>query len=168
MQRIAPRAAYPECVAAYQESPKPDNLFHYKLSDQLRSNDTAEDVATLLASMFPSQSKGGDIMRRWRAKYNTGVEISQDRYIRQTRRQARSDRLTDKCICLRRDPQHRPLKWESSRPTFASGASRSSANGSTTLGRVVAPDKEAAIAKAMDEFRIGPARRFRLIVVPVE
>ena len=36
------------------------------------------------------------------------------------------------------------------------------------LGRVVAPDKEAAIATAMGEFRIEPARRFRLIVVPVE
>jgi hypothetical protein len=36
------------------------------------------------------------------------------------------------------------------------------------LGRVAAPDKEAAIARAMEEFRIEPARRFRLIVVPVE
>jgi hypothetical protein len=36
------------------------------------------------------------------------------------------------------------------------------------LGRVVPPDKEAAIHKAMEEFRIEPARRFRLIVVPVE
>jgi hypothetical protein len=36
------------------------------------------------------------------------------------------------------------------------------------LGRVVATDKEAAIDKAMEEFRIEPARRFRLIVVPVE
>jgi hypothetical protein len=31
------------------------------------------------------------------------------------------------------------------------------------LGRVVAPDKEAAIAKAMEEFRIEPVRRFRPI-----
>jgi phosphomannomutase len=30
------------------------------------------------------------------------------------------------------------------------------------LGRVVAPDKEAAIEKAMEEFRIEPARRFRV------
>ena len=29
------------------------------------------------------------------------------------------------------------------------------------LGRVVAPDREAAIDKAMEEFRIDPARRFR-------
>jgi hypothetical protein len=36
------------------------------------------------------------------------------------------------------------------------------------LGRVVAPDKEAAIARAMEEFRIEPARLFRLIVVPVD
>jgi 1,2-phenylacetyl-CoA epoxidase PaaB subunit len=36
------------------------------------------------------------------------------------------------------------------------------------LGRVVAPDKEVAIARAMEEFRIEPARLFRLIVVPVD
>jgi hypothetical protein len=30
------------------------------------------------------------------------------------------------------------------------------------LGRVVAADKEAAIDKLMEEFRIEPARRFRL------
>jgi hypothetical protein len=36
------------------------------------------------------------------------------------------------------------------------------------LGRVLAPDKEAAIARAMEEFHIEPARRFRLIVMPVE
>jgi hypothetical protein len=35
-------------------------------------------------------------------------------------------------------------------------------------GPKLAPDKETAIAKAMEEFRIEPARRFRLIVVPVE
>jgi hypothetical protein len=32
----------------------------------------------------------------------------------------------------------------------------------------VAPDREAAIDRAMEEFQIEPARRFRLIVVPVE
>jgi hypothetical protein len=32
----------------------------------------------------------------------------------------------------------------------------------------VATDKEGAIDKAMEEVRIEPARRFRLIVVPVE
>jgi hypothetical protein len=32
----------------------------------------------------------------------------------------------------------------------------------------VAADKEGAIDKAMEEVRIEPARRFRLIVVPVE
>lgn len=36
------------------------------------------------------------------------------------------------------------------------------------LGRVVAPDRQAAIDKAMEEFRIEPARRFRLIAEPVE
>ena len=36
------------------------------------------------------------------------------------------------------------------------------------LGRVSAPDKEAAIAKAIEEFRIEPAQRFRLIAKPVE
>jgi hypothetical protein len=36
------------------------------------------------------------------------------------------------------------------------------------LGRVAAPDKETAIARAMEGFRIEPARRFRLIVVPVD
>jgi hypothetical protein len=36
------------------------------------------------------------------------------------------------------------------------------------LGRVAAPDKEAAIARAMEEFNIERARRFRLIVVPLE
>jgi hypothetical protein len=36
------------------------------------------------------------------------------------------------------------------------------------LGRVVAADKESAIDKAMEEFRIEPARRFRLIAEPVE
>ena len=36
------------------------------------------------------------------------------------------------------------------------------------LGRVVAVNKEAAIDKAMEEFRIEPARRFRLIAEPVE
>jgi hypothetical protein len=36
------------------------------------------------------------------------------------------------------------------------------------LGRVVAPDKEAAVAKALEEFRIEPARHFRLIAAPVE
>jgi hypothetical protein len=36
------------------------------------------------------------------------------------------------------------------------------------LGRVVAPDEEAAIDKAMEEYRIEPARRFRLIAAPVE
>jgi lipoate-protein ligase A len=35
------------------------------------------------------------------------------------------------------------------------------------LGRVEATDKEAAIDKAMEEFRIEPARRFRL-AEPVE
>jgi hypothetical protein len=34
------------------------------------------------------------------------------------------------------------------------------------LGRVVASDKEAAIDRAMEEFRIEPARRFRLIAEP--
>jgi hypothetical protein len=41
-------------------------------------------------------------------------------------------------------------------------------DGEVVIGRVVAADKEDAIAKAMEEFRIEPARRFRLIVVPVE
>jgi lipoate-protein ligase A len=35
------------------------------------------------------------------------------------------------------------------------------------LGRVVAPDKEAAIDKAMEEFGIEPARRLRVIAEPV-
>ena len=34
------------------------------------------------------------------------------------------------------------------------------------LGRVLAPDEQAAIDK--EEFRIEPARRFRLIAEPVE
>jgi hypothetical protein len=33
--------------------------------------------------------------------------------------------------------------------------------------RVVAPNKEAAVDEAMEEFRIEPARRFRLIAEPV-
>jgi hypothetical protein len=36
------------------------------------------------------------------------------------------------------------------------------------IGRVEAADAEAAIDKAMEEFRIDPARRFRLIAEPVE
>ncbi len=36
------------------------------------------------------------------------------------------------------------------------------------LGRVEAADKESAIAKAVEEFNIEPARRFRLIAEPVE
>ncbi len=36
------------------------------------------------------------------------------------------------------------------------------------VGRVEAPDAEAAIDKAMAEFRIEPARRFRLVTQPVE
>jgi lipoate-protein ligase A len=36
------------------------------------------------------------------------------------------------------------------------------------LGRVMAPDREAAIDKAMEEFWIEPARRFRLIAELVE
>jgi hypothetical protein len=36
------------------------------------------------------------------------------------------------------------------------------------LGRVAATDKESAIEKAMAEFGIEPARRFRLIAEPVE
>jgi hypothetical protein len=36
------------------------------------------------------------------------------------------------------------------------------------LGRVEATDKETVIDKAMEEFRIEPARRFRLIAEPVE
>src|SRR5262249_15401878 len=37
-----------------------------------------------------------------------------------------------------------------------------------SLGRVVATDKAAALDKAVDEFRIDAARRFRLIAEPVE
>ena len=36
------------------------------------------------------------------------------------------------------------------------------------IGRVMATDAEAAIAKAMEEFSIDPARRFRLVAEPVE
>ena len=36
------------------------------------------------------------------------------------------------------------------------------------LGRVVATDVQSAIERAMEEFRIEPARRFRLIAEPVE
>jgi lipoate-protein ligase A len=36
------------------------------------------------------------------------------------------------------------------------------------IGRVMASDKEAAIDKAMEEFRIEPTRRFRLFADPVE
>jgi hypothetical protein len=36
------------------------------------------------------------------------------------------------------------------------------------LGRVDAPDEQSAIDKAMEEFKIDPARRFRLIAQPVE
>ena len=36
------------------------------------------------------------------------------------------------------------------------------------LGRVVAADKESALDKAMKEFKIEPARRFRLIADPVQ
>jgi hypothetical protein len=36
------------------------------------------------------------------------------------------------------------------------------------IGRVEAADAESAIDKAMEEFRIEPARRFRLIAEPVE
>jgi hypothetical protein len=36
------------------------------------------------------------------------------------------------------------------------------------LSRIVAPDEEAAIDKAVEEFRIEPARRFRVIAEPVE
>jgi hypothetical protein len=36
------------------------------------------------------------------------------------------------------------------------------------LGRVAASHKEAAMDKAMEEFRIEPARRFRLIAERVE
>jgi len=36
------------------------------------------------------------------------------------------------------------------------------------VGRVTAPDQEAAIAKAVEEFKIDPAPRFRLIAEPAE
>jgi len=36
------------------------------------------------------------------------------------------------------------------------------------IGRVEAPDAKSAIEKAMEEFKIDPARRFRLIAGPVE
>jgi hypothetical protein len=36
------------------------------------------------------------------------------------------------------------------------------------VGRVEAADAESAIDKAMEEFRIEPARRFRLVAEPVE
>jgi hypothetical protein len=36
------------------------------------------------------------------------------------------------------------------------------------IGRVMAPDPEAAIAKAVEEFKIDPARRFRLIAEQIE
>jgi len=36
------------------------------------------------------------------------------------------------------------------------------------VGRVEAADAESAIAKAAEEFRIEPARRFRLVAEPVE
>jgi len=35
------------------------------------------------------------------------------------------------------------------------------------LGRVWAPDREAAIARAAEEFNVEPARRFRLIAEAV-
>ena len=36
------------------------------------------------------------------------------------------------------------------------------------LGRVMAPDEASAIAKAVEEFKIDPARRFRPVAQPVE
>jgi len=36
------------------------------------------------------------------------------------------------------------------------------------LGRVDATDKDSAIDKAMEEFKVDPARRFRPIAEPVE
>ena len=36
------------------------------------------------------------------------------------------------------------------------------------IGRVEAADAESAIVKAAEEFRIDPARRFRLVAEPVE
>jgi len=36
------------------------------------------------------------------------------------------------------------------------------------IGRVEATEAESAIAKAAEEFRIEPARRFRLVAEPVE
>jgi hypothetical protein len=36
------------------------------------------------------------------------------------------------------------------------------------IGRVEATDEQSAIDKAMDEFKIEPARRFRLVAQPVE
>src|SRR5262249_18056947 len=65
-------------------------------------------------------------------------------------------------------PGDLPAGWL---PTFAGVVARM-IQGSTDnvryLGRVVSSDKEAAIARAMEEFRIEPARRLRLIVVPIE
>jgi len=36
------------------------------------------------------------------------------------------------------------------------------------LGRVMAPDNEAAIDKAMEEFKIDEAQRFKVIAQPVD
>ncbi len=36
------------------------------------------------------------------------------------------------------------------------------------IGPVTAPDKESAIDAAMAEFRVDPARRFKLIAEPME
>ena len=36
------------------------------------------------------------------------------------------------------------------------------------VGRVLAADAEDAIAKAAEEYKIDPARRFRLVAEPVE
>ena len=53
----------------------------------------------------------------------------------------------------------RPREWDMSVLRGAKAA---------YLGRVVAADKDAAIDKAADEFKLDKARRFRLIAEPVE